>query len=85
MFAPSLLVQSNDVISGEYLKLTANPAQGKGGVCFGDSGGPVLLSQGEDNIVLGVNSFGSNSNCAGLSYANRIDTYALQWIQQYLP
>lgn len=84
MFAPSLLVQSNDKISSEYLKLTANPSQGKGGVCFGDSGGPVLLSQGVDNIVLGVNSFGSNSNCAGLSYANRIDTYALQWVQEYL-
>jgi hypothetical protein len=81
MFAPSLLVQSNDKISGEYLKLTANPAQGKGGVCFGDSGGPVLY--GGANIVLGVNSFGSNANCAGLSYANRVDTYALQWIQSF--
>jgi hypothetical protein len=82
LFAPSLLVQSNDVISGEYLKLTANPAQGKGGVCFGDSGGPVLY--GGQNIVLGVNSFGSNANCAGLSYANRIDTYALTWINGFL-
>jgi V8-like Glu-specific endopeptidase len=84
MFAPSLLVQSNDTISDEYMTLTANPAQEKGGVCFGDSGGPVLLSQDGKNVVLGVNSFGSNSNCAGLSYANRIDTYALQWIKGYL-
>jgi hypothetical protein len=38
-FAPSLLIQSNDVLSSEFIKLTANPAQGKGGICFGDSGG----------------------------------------------
>ena len=43
-FAPSELVQSNNVQSGEFIKLTANPAQGKGGICFGDSGGPDLLS-----------------------------------------
>jgi hypothetical protein len=70
-FAPSLLIQSNDLLSGEFLKLTANPAQGKGGICFGDSGGPDLL--GGTNVVLGVNSFVSNGNCAGVSYSQRID------------
>ena len=80
--APSLLVQSNDRISNEYLKLTANPAQAKGGTCFGDSGGPILL--GGTNTVLGVNSFVTNSNCAGVTYSNRVDTYALAWISTYL-
>ena len=83
MYAPSRLVQSNDVISSEFLKLTANPAQGKGGVCFGDSGGPVFF--GDTNIVLGVNSFGSNVNCAGLSYSNRIDIAEIwTWIDSQL-
>lgn len=70
-FAPSQLIQSNDVLSAWFIKLTANPARGKGGVCFGDSGGPDILSG--TNIILGVNSFATNSNCAGLTYSQRID------------
>jgi trypsin len=70
-FAPSLLIQSNNVASVEFIKLTANPAAG-GGICFGDSGGPDLL--GGTNIVLAVNSFVTNSNCAGVTYSNRIDS-----------
>jgi hypothetical protein len=70
-FAPSQLVQSHDVLSSEFLKLTANPAQGKGGVCFGDSGGPDVL--GGTDIVLGVNSFVTNGNCAGVTYSQRVD------------
>lgn len=69
--APSQLVQSNHVQSTEFIKLTANPSQGTGGVCFGDSGGPDLL--GGTDIVLAVNSYGTNSNCAGVTYSNRID------------
>lgn len=70
-FAPSQLVQSNNVQSGEFIKLTANPAQGKGGLCFGDSGGPDVLS-GTD-IVLAVNSYVTNGNCAGVTYSQRVD------------
>ena len=69
--APSLLIQSNNVISDEFIKLTANPSKGKGGTCFGDSGGPDLL--GGTNIVLAVNSFVTNTNCAGVTYSNRVD------------
>jgi len=69
-FAPSLLVQSNNVASTEFIKLTANPAAG-GGVCFGDSGGPDLLSG--TNTVLAVNSYVVNGNCAGVTYSNRVD------------
>lgn len=70
-FAPSQLVQSNHVHSAEFIKLTANPAHGKGGVCFGDSGGPDVLA-GTD-IVLAVNSYVTNGNCAGVTYSNRVD------------
>lgn len=70
-FAPSLLVQSNHVHSDEFIKLTANPAQGKGGTCFGDSGGPDILTG--TSTILAVNSYGTNSNCAGVAYSNRID------------
>ena len=55
----------------EFLKLTANPGDDKGGICFGDSGGPDLLTG--SNLMLGVNSFVNNDQCAGVTYSNRID------------
>ncbi|HEY7034595.1 MAG TPA: trypsin-like serine protease [Thermomicrobiales bacterium] len=81
--AVSNVSRSHGRISEEFLKLSANPSQGKGGTCFGDSGGPNLL-RGTDTI-LGINSFGTNSNCAGVSYSYRIDTAAaLQFIESFL-
>jgi hypothetical protein len=70
-FAPSELIASNNVQSVEFIKLTANPANGKGGFCFGDSGGPDLLA--DTNLVLAVNSYETNGNCAGVTYSNRVD------------
>jgi hypothetical protein len=81
LYAPSRLVPSNDVISGEFIKLTANPGKGKGGVCFGDSGGPDLLG----NIILSTNSFMNNYNCTGVVYSNRIDTPdVLGWLESWI-
>jgi hypothetical protein len=42
-----------------------------GGTCFGDSGGPMLL--GDSDLIVGVNSFGLNANCAGVGGAYAID------------
>jgi hypothetical protein len=70
-YAPSQLIQSNNVQSDEFIKLTANPAQGKGGICFGDSGGSDFL--GGTNIILAVNSYVTNGNCTGVTYSQRID------------
>ena len=77
------LIAGNDVISDEFMRVTANPAQGKGGTCYGDSGSPILLA-GTDT-VLGVCSWGTNSNCAGVSYEQRIDTAdILVWINTFV-
>jgi hypothetical protein len=82
-YAPSQLIAANFQQSDEYIKLTANPAKGKGGTCFGDSGGPDLL--GGTNTILAVNSYVTNGNCAGVTYSNRIDLpYALQFIESFM-
>lgn len=41
------------------------------GICFGDSGGPVLL--GTSDLVVGINSFVQNAKCAGNAFAFRVD------------
>jgi Trypsin len=72
--APASLIRVGD----EFLTISANTAQGKGGQCSGDSGGPILLA-GTDTLVAEV-SHGS-SNCVGVGYDYRLDTpQALGWI-----
>jgi hypothetical protein len=54
-----------------------------GGTCFGDSGGPALLT-GTD-VIVGVTSFGLNANCAGVGGSYRIDREAdLAFIRSFL-
>ncbi|MCJ7422686.1 trypsin-like serine protease, partial [Candidatus Bathyarchaeota archaeon] len=67
----------------EFMRITADPGQGKGGTCYGDSGGPILLAG--TNTILGVCSWGTNQNCAGISYEKRIDIAdILNWISGFL-
>jgi hypothetical protein len=71
--------------SDKYLKLSANAAQNKGGISFGDSGGPVIYtdSNGQD-IVIALNAYVSNANCAGVTYHTRLDSAELLgWINQH--
>jgi secreted trypsin-like serine protease len=78
-YAPAQLIESEHEFSDEFMKLTANEAQEKGGTAFGDSGGPNLL--GGTDTILAVTSWGTNYNCAGVSYAARVDTAdVLNWI-----
>jgi hypothetical protein len=75
------IINTNDL----YLKLTANNAQGKGAIVFGDSGGPVIYTVNGQDVVVAVNAFVSSSNCNGVSYHTRLDnTQVLAWISSYL-
>lgn len=79
------LLSNNFQGSTNYLKCTANAAQGKGGVAYGDSGGPVLYNDKGQNTVLAVNAYVNNENCAGVTYHTRIDNQqVLEWINSYL-
>lgn len=53
------------------------------GICFGDSGGPVLL--GNSNVAVGISSFVNNGQCAGNAFAFRLDTAeSLTFLARYL-
>jgi hypothetical protein len=68
--------------AGFNLQLSSNKGQPhQGGLCFGDSGGPVLYG----TTIVAVTSFGINANCAGAGYAYRIDQpHVLSWIGEFL-
>jgi hypothetical protein len=84
MYAPSKLVSGKFVHSAEFMRLSLNPGGGKGGTCFGDSGGPDLL--GGTDTVLAVNSYVTNYNCAGVGYSGRVDIpEVLEWIDTFMP
>jgi hypothetical protein len=64
-FAESRLSKLESAKSGFNMRMSS-------GICFGDSGGPVLL--GSSDVAVGINSFVKNSQCAGNAFAFRLDT-----------
>jgi hypothetical protein len=84
LFATGELVAPTKYVHSDWvIKYTLNPAQGKGGTCFGDSGGPDLLA--DTDTVIAVNSYVTNGNCAGVGYSSRIDREdVLDWIEGFL-
>ncbi len=66
-------------LSGDTLTING---EGRHGVCFGDSGGPVMVIASDGTVrIAGVLSNGDNS-CVGLDNYTRVDTYR-DWIEEY--
>lgn len=85
--ATSMLVnlRSNNT-DGYNVHTSNNPSEvhGKGGSCFGDSGGPVMFN--DTNVVVGIVSFGMNYNCKGADFAYRVDIQDTQdFIAEFYP
>jgi hypothetical protein len=80
----SLVNLRSNLTDGYNLAHSGNASQGKGGTCFGDSGGPVFLA-GTDTIV-GVTSFGQSSQtCSGPGFAYRTDQQeVLAWVAGFV-
>jgi len=75
-FADSRLSKLESAKAGFNMRMSS-------GICFGDSGGPVLL--GSSDVAVGINSFVNNGQCAGNAFAFRLDTTeSLTFLAPYL-
>ena len=73
------LVQSFIVIAG------AQGESSHGSICFGDSGGPMFLANGDPNTIVGVNDAVRHFGCQGYAVEVRVDTpTALGFLGQYV-
>ena len=69
----------NVFTAGFNIQISSAPGNDRGGICSGDSGGPVLWDN--TDIIGGVTSFGKNDQCLGNGFAYRVDQEeAIEWI-----
>jgi hypothetical protein len=86
MATSTLISLDNALTNGYNVQVSANPGGGRGGLCFGDSGGPIFSGAFESNVIVGVNSFVNSWTCGGVGFAYRTDTRAvIAWILRTVP
>lgn len=85
--AESMLVNLRSALTDGYnIQTSGHPGEGRGdgGICFGDSGGPLLL--GDSDVVVGIISFGQSPICRGVGFHTRVDIAdSLDFIAPFLP
>jgi len=60
-----------------YLRLSQNPANGAGGTCYGDSGGPNFIGAGaSETSVVGATTITGDALCKATNVTYRLDTAA---------
>jgi len=78
------LVNRNSVLLRPWnVQVSGSPGKGKGpgGICYGDSGGPLLHDTGPGEVIVAVSSYVYGPNCTGPSGFYRVDTtYAQSFI-----
>jgi hypothetical protein len=68
---------TNALTDGFNVQTVESPGRGKGGTCFGDSGGPLLYHE----EIVAITSFGLNKNCNGAGFYYTVDRAEVQdWI-----
>lgn len=76
-------LKSTNTGDEQSARFTNNPGRGRGGTCFGDSGGPVFYQ--DTPIIAAIVSWG-NTPCIGVDFQFRIDTdIALDFIEANMP
>jgi Trypsin len=70
---------NNSWTDGFNIQISSAPGNNRGGICSGDSGGPILWD--DTDIIVGITSFGKREQCLGNGYAYRVDQAdLLEWI-----
>ncbi len=70
------LVNDTNAIGDEFVRLSTNPGDGKGGIGPGDSGAPALFAG--TSTVAAIGSHVTNPRGGGTAYFSRLDTRAAQ-------
>ena len=73
------------LVGGFIVLSGAEGESSHGSLCFGDSGGPMFLGNGDPNTIVGVNEGLQHSGCQGHAVDVRLDTpTALSFLGQYV-
>ncbi|MGH8178468.1 MAG: trypsin-like serine protease [Steroidobacter sp.] len=69
----------NQWAGGFNIQISSAQGNDRGGICSGDSGGPILWDDAD--TIIGITSFGKHTQCLGNGFAYRVDQQDLiDWI-----